>query len=95
MAQHCQMNILVMVTILEKGRREGEVSEVACIEMRRRHDDLFVRLWNDLEVITSLMNHQVQHVMDDCACNAQDDRNRTDKKTQRANGDTHQHAPSI
>ena len=29
--------------------------------------------------------------MDDCACNAQDDCNRSDKKTQRANGDTHQH----
>ena len=29
--------------------------------------------------------------MDDCACNAQDHWNRTDKKTQRANGDTHQH----
>ena len=36
------------------------------------------------------MNHQVQHVMDDRACNAQDDWNRTDKKAQRANGDTHQ-----
>ena len=36
------------------------------------------------------MDHQVQHVMDDCACNAQDDWNRTEKKTQRANGDTHQ-----
>ena len=36
----------------------------------------------------SLMNHQLQTVMDDCACNAQDEWNRTDKKTQRANGDT-------
>ena len=61
------------------------------IEMRYRHDDHFVRLRNDSKGITSLMNHQVQHVMDDCTRNAQDDWNRTDKKTQRANGDTHQH----
>ena len=46
------------------------------IEMRRRHDDHFVRLRNDLKGITSLVNHQVQHVMDDHACNAQDDWNR-------------------
>ena len=31
------------------------------------------------------MNHQVQQVMDDCACNAQDDWDNTDRKTQRAN----------
>ena len=43
------------------------------IEMRHRHHDHFVKLRNDLEGITSLMNHQVQHVMDDHACNAQDD----------------------
>ena len=60
------------------------------IEMRHRHHDHFVGLRNDLKGITSLMNHQVQHVMDDCACNSQDDLDRTDKKTQRANGDTHQ-----
>ena len=28
---------------------------------------IFVRLRNDLKGVTSLMNHQVQHVMDDCA----------------------------
>ena len=56
------------------------------IEVRHRHDDCFVRLRNDLKGITSLMNHQAQRVMDDC--------NRTDAQTQRANGDTHQHAPS-
>ena len=53
----------------EGGGRERE----GCIETRRRHHDHFVRLRNDLKGITSLMNHQVQHVMDDCACNAQDD----------------------
>ena len=60
------------------------------IEMRHRHDDHFVRLRNGLKGITSLIDRQVQQVMDDCACNAQDDWNRADKKTQRANGDTHQ-----
>ena len=64
------------------------------IEMKHRHDDHFVRQRNDLKGITSLMNHQVQHVMDDCACNAQDDWNRFNKQTLRANDDTHQHAPS-
>ena len=43
------------------------------IEMRHRHHDHFVRLRNDLKRITSLMNHQVQHVMDDCECDASDD----------------------
>ena len=43
------------------------------IEVRHRHHDHFVGLRNDLNGITSLMNHQVQHVMDDYACNAQDD----------------------
>ena len=68
------------------GERGG--GEEACIEVRHRHDDQFVRLRNDLLGITPLMNQPVQHVMDDCACNAQDDCNRTDKKTQRANCDT-------
>ena len=63
----------------ERGRgEEGWVGGVVwggvgCIEMRHRHHDHFVRLWNGLKRITSLMNHQVQHVMDDCACNAQED----------------------
>ena len=52
-------------------------------EMSHRHDDHFVRLRNDLKGITSLMNHQVQHVMDDCACSAQDDWNRTDNSSAR------------
>ena len=42
-------------------------------KMRHRHQDHFVRLRNDLQRITSLMNHQVHHVMFDYACNAQDD----------------------
>ena len=33
---------------------------------------IWVRLRDDFKGITSL-NHPVQHVMDDCACNAQDD----------------------
>ena len=49
-----------------------------------------LRLRNDVKGITSLLNHQVPHVMDDCGCNAQDDWKRTDKKRQRANGDAHQ-----
>ena len=51
----------------------GWCGVVWCIEMRHRHHGHFVRLRNDLKGITSMMNHQVQHVMDDCACNAQDD----------------------
>ena len=43
------------------------------IEMRHRHRDHSVRLRNDLKGITFLMNHQVQPVMDDCACKSQDD----------------------
>ena len=34
---------------------------------------ILVRLRDDFKGITSLINHPVQHVMDDCACNAQDD----------------------
>ena len=45
--------------------------------------------------ITSLVNHQVQNVMDDYACNAEDDCKRTDKKTQRANGDKHQQSGGV
>ena len=41
-------------------------------------------------MITSLMNHQVRRVLHDQACNTHDDSDRADKKTQRANGDTHQ-----
>ena len=59
------------------------------IEMRHGHDDHFVRLRNDLKGITSLMNRQVTP-----RTTLKMTENRTDKKTQRANGGTYQHAPS-
>ena len=57
----------------ERGFRRERCSQRFHIEMRHRHHYHFGRLRNDLKGITSLMNHQVQHVMYDCACNAQDD----------------------
>ena len=52
----------------EGGERcEGWVGVVwcgVCTEMKHRHDDHFVILRNDLIRNTSLMNHQMQHVMD-------------------------------
>ena len=47
---------------------------VVCVKIRNRHDDHLVRLRTTTKKeITSLMNHQEQHVMDNCECIAQDD----------------------
>ena len=52
-------------------RREGEGGEEEGRGGRYR---------DEAQGITSLMNRQAQHVTDDCACNAQDDWNRTHKE---------------